>query len=315
MVSSYQKKIRLLPLLIIDRKIAVHSAMFSVALFYAANYTIAKWAMPEFISPFAFITLRVGCGALFFGAYYFLVDREKIIDKRDYLDLAVCAFFGVALNMLAFFKGLSMTSAINASVLMMLSPIMVVLYTAIGSKKNLKRNVYAGIFISFVGAAMLLKVGSFSLGSDGFIGDLLILVNASSFAFHLYYVARLLKKYKATTVTAYMFMIGFFFVLPVGFSDFVAVQWSAFTGKAVFALVFVVLFVTLINYVLNVWAVQHSSSTQVGSYIYLQPLLATIIAVGLGTEMPTWGKVGSGLLIVLGLWLVNRRRSLSKRRK
>ena len=281
-------------------------AMFSVALFYAANYSIAKWAMPEFISPFAFITLRVGCGALFFGSYYFLVDREKIENKRDFFDLAVCAFFGVALNMLAFFKGLSMTSAINASVLMMISPIMVVLYTAIGSKTHIKFQVYLGIFIAFMGAVLLMKVDTFSLSSDGFIGDLLIMLNASSFAFHLYYVARLLKKYKATTVTAFMFMIGFVWVLPVGYSEFVAVNWSSFTDKAIFALVFVVLFVTIANYILNVWAVQNSSSTLAGSYIYLQPLLAALIAIALGMDIITWSKAGFGLLIVLGLWLVNK---------
>ena len=282
--------------------------MFSVALFYAANYSIAKWAMPEFISPFAFITLRVGCGALFFGTYYFLFSREKIIDTRDYFDFAVCAFFGVALNMLAFFKGLSMTSAINASVLMLLSPIMVVLYTAIGTKSRIKSRVILGIVISFVGAALLVNAGSFSLSRDGLHGDLLILLNACSFAFHLFYVARLLKKYKASTVTAFMFMIGFMFVLPFGFSEFLAVQWHLFTAQAIFALVFVVLFVTLLNYILNVWAVQHSSSSQVGSYIYLQPLLATTIAIGLGMDVLTWGKATFGLLILLGLWLVNRGR-------
>lgn len=289
-------------------KIEVHLAMFSVALFYAANYSIAKWAMPEFISPFAFITVRVGCGALFFGSYYFFVAREKIAVKHDYLDFTVCAFFGVALNMLAFFEGLSLTSAINASVLMLLSPILVVIYTAIGTRSRINQRVLLGICISFLGAALLVNVGSFSLASDGLKGDLLIMLNAASFAFHLYYVARLLKKYKATTVTAFMFMIGFLFVLPVGYADFVAVQWSAFTHQAIFSLVFVVIFVTIINYILNVWAVQNSTSTQVGSYIYLQPLLATLIAVALGIDVLSWGKLGYGLLIILGLTLVNKAR-------
>jgi drug/metabolite transporter (DMT)-like permease len=301
---------RIIAPVLVDKKIGVHIAMFCVALFYAANYSIAKWAMPEFISPFAFITVRVGCGAIFFGLYYFLFAREKIQDKRDYLDFAVCAFFGVALNMLAFFKGLSMTSSINASVLMLLSPIMVVIYAAIGTRSRVKSGVIWGILVSFVGAALLVnvssKAGSFSLAGEGLKGDLLIMLNASSFAFHLYYVARLLKKYKATTVTAFMFMIGFLFVLPVGYADFAAVEWSAFTGQAIFALVFVVVFVTILNYILNVWAVQHSTSTQVGSYIYLQPLLATLIAVGLGMDILTWEKAGFGMLIVLGLWLVNR---------
>jgi len=191
---------------------------------------------------------------------------------------------------------------------MMISPIMVVLYTAIGSKTHIKFHVYLGIFIAFMGAVLLMKVDTFSLSSDGFIGDLLIMLNASSFAFHLYYVARLLKKYKATTVTAFMFMTGFVLVLPVGYSEFVAVDWSSFTDKAIFALVFVVLFVTIANYILNVWAVQNSSSTLAGSYIYLQPLLAALIAIALGMDVLTWSKAGFGLLIVLGLWLVNRGR-------
>ena len=280
--------------------------MFLVALFYAANYSIAKWAMPEFISAYAFIVLRVGCGAVFFGLYYFLFAPERIVAKRDYLDLAICAFFGVALNMLAFFKGLSLTSSINASVLMLLSPLMVVIYTAIGTHNRIKGRVIVGILTSFLGAALLVNVGSFSLSSDGLKGDLLIMLNAASFAFHLYYVSRLLKKYKATTVTAFMFMMGFLFVLPVGYTEFAAVDWSIISGKAIFALTFVVVFVTLINYILNVWAVQRSSSTLAGSYIYLQPLLATLIAIGLGMDVLTWGKAAFGLLIVAGLWLVNR---------
>lgn len=264
--------------------------------------------MPEYLTPNAFITLRVGCGALFFGAYYYFFSREKVIDKRDYLDFTVCAFFGVALNMLAFFKGLSMTSAINASVLMLLSPIMVVIYTSIGNRSRIKSGVFLGILVSFVGAALLVNVGSFSLSGSGLQGDLLIMLNAASFAFHLYYVARLLKKYKATTVTAFMFMIGFLFVLPVGYSEFIDVQWLTLPAKAIFALSFVVIFVTLINYILNVWAVQNSSSTLAGSYIYLQPLLATLIAIGLGMDVLTWSKAAFGLLIILGLWLVNKGR-------
>jgi len=201
-----------------------------------------------------------------------------------------------------------MTSAINASVLMLLSPIMVVIYTAIGTKSKIRKQVILGILISFLGAALLVNVGAFSLKSTGLKGDLLIMLNAASFAFHLYYVARLLKKYNAITVTAFMFMIGFIMVLPIGYSEFVAVQWSLLPTKAIFALAFVVVCVTLVNYILNTWAVQNSSSTQAGSYIYLQPLLATLIAVSLGMDHPTWMKVGCGVLIVLGLWLVNKGR-------
>ena len=290
----------------VNKKILVHLALLTVALSYATNYSLAKWAMPEYISPYGFILLRVGCGALFFGLYYFLFKREKIISKRDYIDLAICAFFGISLNMLAFFKGLSMTSVINASVLMLLAPVLVVIYSAIGYKKKIKPQIYLGVILAFCGAALLVNVGGFSISSSGALGDLLIVLNAASFAFYLYYVARLLKKYSALTVTAFIFMIGLLFVLPVGYRDFVAVEWSSLPAKVIFALAFVVVCVTILAYLLNTWAVQNSSSTTAGSYIYLQPLLATIIAIALGMDFLTMEKAMFGLLIVLGLWLVNR---------
>ena len=281
-------------------------ALFAVALFYAGNFSFAKWAMPMYISPYAFIVLRIGAGMLFFIAYYFLFNREKIKDKRDYLQLAIAAFFGVALNMTAFFKGLSMTSAINASVLMLLAPVFVVIFSAIGYRKRIKSVVYLGIAIAFAGAALLVDAIHFSFDNDGFMGDMLVMLNAVSYAFYLFYVTRLLKKYKATTITMYLFVFGFLYVLPIGASDLAEVQWSALPGQAIFAIVYVIMGITILAYLLNAWALQNSDSTTVGSYIYLQPLLATIMAVSLGIDEPTWQKAGCGLLIVLGLWLVNR---------
>lgn len=294
--------------MILDKKIGVHLALFIVALSYAGNFSFAKWAMPEYISAYAFIVLRVGAGMLFFVAYYFLFNREKISDKSDYLKLAVAAFFGVSLNMTAFFKGLSMTSAINASVLMLLAPVFVVIFNAIGYKKKIKPLVYLGIVVAFAGAALLVDVANFSFSDSGVWGDLLVMLNATSYAFYLFYVTRLLKKYKATTITMYLFIFGFIYVLPIGARDLLLVEWSALPTKAVFAMGYVIAGITILAYLLNAWALQNSNSTTVGSYIYLQPLLATLIAVSLGMDHLTWDKLAFGLLIVLGLWLVNKGR-------
>ena len=286
----------------------MHLALFIVALSYAGNFSFAKWAMPEYISAYAFIVLRVGAGMLFFVAYYFLFNREKISDKSDYLKLAIAAFFGVSLNMTAFFKGLSMTSAINASVLMLLAPVFVVIFNAIGYKKNIKPLVYLGIVVAFIGAALLVDVVNFSFSDSGVWGDLLVMLNATSYAFYLFYVTRLLKKYKATTITMYLFIFGFIYVLPIGARDLLLVEWRALPTKAVFAMGYVIAGITILAYLLNAWALQNSNSTTVGSYIYLQPLLATLIAVSLGMDHLTWDKLAFGLLIVLGLWLVNKGR-------
>lgn len=289
-------------------KFFVHLALFAVALFYAGNFSFAKWAMPQYITSYAFIVLRVGVGMLFFIIYSALFNKEKIQSKKDYLDLAICGFFGVALNMSAFFKGLSMTSAINASVLMLFAPVFVVIFNAIGSKKAIKPMVYIGVAVAFLGALFLVRGNGLAFGDGNIWGDLLVMLNATSYAFYLYYVARLLNKYSAITITKYIFIFGFIYVLPLGIVDLAAVQWSALPPKAIFAMFYVIMGITILAYLLNAWALQRSNSTLVGSYIYLQPFLATLIAVALGMDVLTHTKAAYGLLIVAGLWLVNKGR-------
>ncbi len=290
----------------IPHKYLVHLALFTVAAIYAANYSFAKWAMPEYISSYAFIVLRVGFGALIFMTYHLLVVKEKIRSRRDYIDLAISGFFGVALNMSAFFKGLSLTSAINASVLMLLAPVFVVIFSAIGYKKRIHPMVWFGVLLAFVGAAFLVNGNKFSINSGHIWGDVLIMINATSYAFYLYYVARLLKKYKAITITSYIFLFGFIYVLPLGIQDLTEVQWQALPTKAIFSMGYVVVCTTVLAYILNAWGLQNSSSTLVGSYIYLQPLLATGIAIGLGMEVITLQKAIFALLIITGLYFVNK---------
>lgn len=286
-------------------KYKVHLALFTVALLYAANFSFAKWAMPEYISAFGFIVLRIGMGAVFFSIYAFVFIKQKIECRKDYRDLAISAVFGVALNMTAFFKGLSMTSSINASVLMLMAPVFVVIFSAIGNKTRIKPKVYVGIVLAFIGSAFLVNVKGVSLGGSNIYGDLLIMLNAISYAFYLYFVVRLLKKYNAVTITAWIFIFGFIYVLPIGIHDLIAVEWSALTSKAWFAVAYVIVGITILSYLLNAWALQNSSSNMVGSYIYLQPLLATLIAVALGMDVLTLEKAIFALIILLGIYLVN----------
>ena len=290
-----------------SNKYLVHLALFAVAALYAGNFSFAKWAMPEYISSYAFIVLRVGGGALFFWVYFKLFVNEKIKDKHDYRDLAIAGFFGVALNMSAFFKGLSLTTAINASVLMLLAPVFVVIFSAIGNKSKVKYRVVFGILIALIGAALLITSNKIKFSSEGLLGDVLIMVNAISYAFYLYFVVRLLKKYKAITITYYIFLFGFLYVLPFGIVDLFKVDWVALPPKAVFGIGYAIFGITILAYLLNAWALQRSTSTTVGSYIYLQPVLATTIAILVGMDVLTSQKAMYAVIILIGLWMVNRK--------
>ena len=102
-------------------------ALFLVQLLYGLNYTFAKTVINEnFVQPFAFVILRVGGAAILFWLVSFFLPKEKI-DKKDFLKFFIAAVFGVAINMLLFLKGLELTTPISASVIVTITPIIILI--------------------------------------------------------------------------------------------------------------------------------------------------------------------------------------------
>ena len=109
-----------------NKTLLAHIFLFVANLIYALNYTIAKDVMPNYIEPSGFILLRVVGAVILFSLYYFLFIKEKV-ENKDILLLSVCGLFGVAINQLLFFEGLNLTPPINASIIMNVNPILVLL--------------------------------------------------------------------------------------------------------------------------------------------------------------------------------------------
>ena len=115
-----------------------------------------------------------------------------------------------------------------------------------------------------------------------------------------------MRKYNPLTVSTYTFAMGAILVLPFSVYQLSNTQFSAFPSQIWLGIAFVIVGTTFFTYLLNAWALKHASPSLVGSYIYLQPVLATLIAVLAGKEMLTYEKVIFAVLIFLGVYFVNK---------
>ena len=289
-------------------KIKIHLALLTVGLTYGANYTIAKYVMPEFMGPYAVIVLRVVLGGLFFWIIDFFMEPEKIKYKRDYLALAGLAMLGVAINQLAFFKGLSMTTPITASVLMTSSPIIVLILAYFILSERISPQKLIGIAMGATGAIMLIGISGFSFNSDTFTGNMLIILNATSFSFYMVLVKPMLMRYKAMTIIKWIFFFAAFAVIPFGYKELQAVQWSELPYQVWISLGYIIICATWLVYLLNNWALKFVSPALVTSYIYVQPVFSTIIAVIFRGDELRWEEAGYALLIFTGVYLVSIRK-------
>ncbi len=284
-----------------------HLALLIVALIYGANYNIAKSVMPVYLQPFGFIALRVTGGLFLFVLTHRAFYREKIANAKDYGYLALCGLFGVAINQLAFFKGLSLTSPVNASVIMTLSPVVVLLFSAVYLKEQITKVKALGVLFGGIGAALLIGGKDLGFSGETVLGDLLILLNATSYAIYLVLVKPMMARYQPVTVVRWVFTFGWLMVLPFGIEELSEVSFSVLPVSAWMAIAYVIAATTFAAYLLNAWAMKKVSSSIVGFYIYMQPVVATVITITLGHDELTLQKVLFSILIFLGTYLVSKR--------
>jgi drug/metabolite transporter (DMT)-like permease len=285
--------------------IRAHFFLFLVNFLYGANYLVAKLVMPAYILPTGFILLRVVITTLLFFLVAPLFKREKI-DPKDFLLIAICGLTGVALNQVLFFKGLALTSPINASIIMTTTPVLVLIVAAVLIKERITLRKVAGIVLGSAGALMLLTLGkTISFNSDTFRGDLLVFLNALSYGVFLVIVKPLMKKYHPITIIKWVFLAGLIFVLPFGYHEFEIVQWDNLPVKIWWSIVYVVIGTTFIAYLLNTVSLNVMAPSVVSIYIYLQPLVASGFALFYGQDDLSFLKIISALLIFAGVYLVS----------
>ncbi|MFV8365437.1 DMT family transporter [Flavobacterium sp. XS1P27] len=281
-----------------------------VSIIYGVTFTIAKDVMPLYIDAYGFILLRVGGSVLLFWLVWLFMPKEKIA-LNDFPRIIAAAFFGVAFNMLTFFKGLSLTSPISAAVIMVSTPMIVLTLSALIMKERMQKRMVFGIILGLIGTAFLILYGK-SIGSatNAGLGNFLVLVNAISYGFYLIIVKKLMDKYNAFTFVKWIYLFGFIMVLPFGWSQFQTVNWALVPMDICWKIGFVVVFSTFLTYLLNLLSMKELKPTTVAVFIYLQPVFATIFAISLGKDELSLVKIGSAVLIFVGVYLVTQKKSV-----
>lgn len=291
-----------------DRRLLAILAATGASTIYGVNHTVAKGLMPTYIEPFGFILLRVTGAAFLFWLISFWGPKEKIATS-DWPRLLGCTLFGMVINMLLFFKGLSLTTPINSSVILTISPILVLLLAAFLIKERITWTKTAGIITGLGGATALIFFSKESTTNAPNIplGNILVLTNALSYGLYLILVKPLTSKYHPFTLMKWLFLFGVVINLPITLNEFLDVEWKSLPTIAILQMGFVVVGTTFSTYLLNIFALKELSAATISAFIYLQPLIAIIYAVATGADTLNLIKVLAALLVFAGVYMVTRK--------
>lgn len=291
-------------------KTKAHLGLLSANIFFSINLSAVKYLTTNhFVQSFGINLIRVAVSTILFWMLYLAKPVKSTIDRADLPRFIICALTGIAINQMLFLKGLSLTYSIHAVLLILSAPIFITVFAAIFLKERISPIQIVGLGLGVCGAVILISMGKNSgTGDNVILGDTLILINALSYTIYFIMVKPLMLKYNPIQVTRMIFTIGFFGVLPFGWNEFTAINWTDFGSMEYGCLGLIVLGGTFLAYLFNLYGIKILGASITGAYIYLQPIFAAIIAMIFLNESLEWYKVIAGVFIFTGVYLSNKKR-------
>lgn len=252
------------------------------------------------IPPFVIAAIRVASAAAMLEVVR-RVSHVEPVRREDRGLLFLLSILGVSLNQVLFIVGLSLTSAINTTILISSIPAFTLLAAVLLGREALTGRAVAGTLLAGAGALVLLNAERFDWGSRYFRGNLLILANSLSYSLYLVLARPLLARYRALTFTAAVFRYGALPIVAVSIPALFRFSPTAPAGGAWTSLAAIVLFCTAVPYFLNSWALARVAASRVATYVFLQPVIAASLAIVVLGERPEWRTGVAAALVFSGL--------------
>ena len=295
-------------------KLKGHSSMLGANVMWGLMSPVAKFVMVGgAVTPLVVTDLRItGAMVLFWIASFF--QKPERVAPKDLLKLLGASLLAIVFNQGCFIFGVGLTSPVDASIITTSMPLLAMVLAAIYLKEPITGKKVLGIAVGATGA-LLLILGSHQVseakaaGNHYIWGDLLVLLAQFSYALYFVLFKNFVNKYSLITIMKCMFTYAFICALPFSYNDLLHTEWKSLQNTEIGALVFIVVGSTFISYVLIVIGQKNLRPTVAGMYNYVQPLVASIVAVCWGMDTFNFVKIISVALIFGGVYLVTNSRS------
>lgn len=285
---------------------AVPLSLIAVQVFFGFHYLAAKLVLAE-MPPRAWAFSRIAAAAAVVWAVCLLTRRPLPREPKVWGLLAVYSVFGVGINQVCFVEGLSRTTPTHSALMNTTIPVVTLAFAVLFGLERIRRRKVAALLLALAGVLFVIRPWAAAVPSRVQTGDLLTLVNATSFSFFLVISKRLLNRIDALAATAILLTFGTLTIGIVGLPPLLHVDPGALSANFWWLAAFIVLLPTAAAYVVNYWALGKVESSLVAFFIFLQPALAAALSWVFLGERPTAVMILGAALIFLGVGLAVRR--------
>lgn len=293
---------------IMNKNIQGHLFALTANILWGLMAPIGKSALAEF-SALSVTTFRMVGAAACFWLLSLFCKREQV-DHRDMLKIFFASLFALVFNQGVFIFGLSLTSPIDASIVTTTLPIVTMIVAAIYLKEPVTNKKVLGIFVGAMGALILIISSQGANSSGGSIlGDLLCLIAQISFSIYLTVFKGLSQKYSPITLNKWMFVYASMCYIPFSYHDVAAIQWNGISTAALLQVGYVVVGGSFLAYICIMSAQRILRPTVVSMYNYMQPIVASTVAIIIGLGTFNLEKGIAIALVFMGVYIVTQSKS------
>lgn len=291
-----------------------HLALIAVQLMFGTWPIVGKIALRALPST-GLVALRVAGAALAFTALASLAPRAPVRQSGDYARFAFYSLLGIILNQLLFTRGLSLSTATNATLLGTAIPVFTLVISTLLGHERMTWRAAMGTLLAACGVIYLIDPWRADFFGDKTIGNLLLVTNTFCYGAFLAITQDITRRYGALATMARVFAFGCVVAVPVGGFNLAQTPLENVGAGVWLAVLYIILVPTVLAYYLNAWALARVAPSTVAVYIYLQPLFAFAVApLVLGADERWGARTGvAALLIFAGVAVATwRARSVLK---
>lgn len=286
-----------------------HLALLCSSIFFGLNFVIAKGLLNGAVSPVGLNALRFLAGAVAFWGISLFMKPQKVL-RKDLLILFGGSALGLMLNQILFVQGLSRTSSINASIISTTVPMLTMIFSAMILKEPISLLKVIGVLVGGAGAVFLVLTSLHGIDKESsLLGDLLCMSSCAAYSLFLVITKPVSQRYSPVTVMKWMFLFAVLLVIPFSLTSVTNIDFAGLDKSNWLSLGFVLVFATIVPYFLIPVAQKRLRPTTQAMYNYVLPIVATALAVYMGTGTLTVTKVIASVLVFVGVYIVTRSRS------
>lgn len=290
-------------------KIIIYLEALFAVIVWGASFIATKIAVEQ-ISPVSVVWIRFAMGIPILLVAVLMRKQFAFPKGSDWAYFALLGFLGISFHQWLQSNGLQTSQATTTAWIVSTSPVFIVILAWVILKEKISKIQISGIALAMVGVLVVVSKGnlaSITLGNFGTVGDFLILISAINWAVFSILSRRGFQNHPSTQLTFWVMTLGWLITTVAFVAGKNYTEITSLDSRGWWAMIFLGIFTTGLAYIAWFDVLSQLPAAQSGAFLFLEPPASMVVAAIVLFEKITWASIFGGIVIILGVWLVNKK--------